>query len=183
MHVTKHIHVYTYTMYLKCIYVCTYLNLFCLACIVNWYYIYYPGILAGIWPCGIFTLVDELYGAEAKCQVYGSIHSLLYSNPHETSNISGFEFSVLCYIFNNILPWTSRFLVYDDDCHLRKFATNTKRSGLTETAANIARMNIVVDKMHFKGHTDQWCKRYCNPNDYDELTGVCTSIDTMCMCI
>ena len=27
--------------------------------------------------------------------VYGSIHSLLYSNPHETSDISGFEYCVV----------------------------------------------------------------------------------------
>ena len=39
------------------------------------------GILAGIWPCGIITLLDEVFVAESISQVYGSVHSLLHSNP------------------------------------------------------------------------------------------------------
>ena len=50
--------------------------------------VFYAGILAGIWPCGIITLLDELFRAEAKSQVYGSIHSFLNANPSETSDIS-----------------------------------------------------------------------------------------------
>ena len=46
------------------------------------------GILAGMWPCGIVTLVDELYRAESKTQVYGSVHSLMHANPSHTSDIS-----------------------------------------------------------------------------------------------
>ena len=46
------------------------------------------GVLAGIWPCGVVTTLEELFRAEAKCQVYGSIHSLLHANPTETSTIS-----------------------------------------------------------------------------------------------
>ena len=34
-------------------------------------------------------------------------------------------------------------------------------------------MDFAVDKMHFKGHTDQWCKNHCNPNDFEDLLGVC----------
>ena len=36
-------------------------------------------------------------------------------------------------------------------CHLRKFATNPVRSTLTDTARRIRDMEIVVDKMHFRG--------------------------------
>ena len=64
------------------------------------------------------------------------------------------------------------FLVYDDGCHLRKFSTNSKRCGLTETAMKIANTKIVVDKMHFRGHKDHWCRRHCNPYDYEELSAV-----------
>lgn len=46
------------------------------------------GVLGGVWPCGIITLLDELYIAESKSQVYGSIHNLLWSNPSHTENIS-----------------------------------------------------------------------------------------------
>lgn len=46
------------------------------------------GILAGIWPCGTITLLDELFRAESKSQVYGSVHSFIHSNGVSTSNIS-----------------------------------------------------------------------------------------------
>lgn len=64
------------------------------------------------------------------------------------------------------------FVVYDDACHLKKYCINPVRSGLSVTAALIAQKNIVVDKMHFKGHIDGWCHRHCNPNDFSELNNV-----------
>ncbi len=30
-------------------------------------------------------------------------------------------------------------------------------------------MEIVIDKMHFKGHIDLWCRQHCNPNDFDDF--------------
>ncbi len=45
----------------------------------------------------------------------------------------------------------------------------------------MAGMEIVVDKMHFRGHTDQWCKCHCNPNDFDELKKVTCSRIVMIM--
>ena len=38
------------------------------------------GILAGIWPCGVITLLGELYVAESKSQVYGSLHNHIQRN-------------------------------------------------------------------------------------------------------
>ena len=67
----------------------------------------------------------------------------------------------------------AEFLVYDDACHLKKFCTNPVRSMLTDTATIMAKKNI-VDKMHFRGHTDGWCHRHCNPNDFYELNNVRT---------
>ena len=64
------------------------------------------------------------------------------------------------------------FLCYDDGSHLRKFANNSVRSTLTGMTKKITAMEIVIDKMHFKGHTDPWCRRNCNPNDFDELKKV-----------
>ena len=46
------------------------------------------GILAGIWPCGTVTLIDELFRAEAKSQVYGSMHSLFYLNSSTLADVS-----------------------------------------------------------------------------------------------
>ena len=62
------------------------------------------------------------------------------------------------------------YIVYDDGCHLNKFATNPVRSSLTQ---QIAETIIVVDKMHFKGHTDEWCKQQCDPNNFSDLENVC----------
>lgn len=38
------------------------------------------GILAGIWPCGVVTLLSELFIAESKSQVYGALHAFLSEN-------------------------------------------------------------------------------------------------------
>ena len=64
------------------------------------------------------------------------------------------------------------FIVYDDGCHLRKYAANPSRSAATETTKRIANMSIVVDKLHFKGHKDPWCLENCNPYSHKELEGV-----------
>ena len=68
------------------------------------------------------------------------------------------------------------FIVYDDGCHLTKFAINPVRSMLTDTSKKIKDMNTVVDKMHFKGHVDRWCWQHCNPRDFDELDEVCIDL-------
>ena len=61
----------------------------------------------------------------------------------------------------------SKFLVYDDGRHLRKFAINSVRNTLTKIAQNITEMEIMVDKLHFKGHIDQRSRHNCNPNEFD----------------
>ena len=75
-------------------------------------------------------------------------------------------------------PWTyiSMFhtepICYDDACHLKKYATHKDRKVLTATAGRITSMTIVVDKLHFRGHTDKWCQEFCNPYKFDELNQV-----------
>ena len=64
------------------------------------------------------------------------------------------------------------FLCYDDGCHLKKFACNSRRKDSTNTSKWISSMNIVVDKLHFRGHTDKWCHENCNPNDFVALEKV-----------
>jgi hypothetical protein len=70
------------------------------------------------------------------------------------------------------------FLCYDDGCHLKKFACNAKRRDSTATSKSISSMNIVVDKLHFRGHVDKWCHEHCNPNDFEDLKSVSVSIFT-----
>ena len=67
-------------------------------------------------------------------------------------------------------------MCYDDGCHLKKYATNPKRANHTATAQKIASMNIVINKLHYKGHTDAWCKKHCDPYKFDDLKKVCASM-------
>ena len=41
-----------------------------------------------------------------------------------------------------------------------------------DTATRISEKAIIVDKLHCKGHKDQWCHDNCNPYNYKELEGV-----------
>ena len=45
------------------------------------------GILAGAWPCGVITLLGELYVAESKAQVYGFLHAIIHKNDKELSSL------------------------------------------------------------------------------------------------
>ena len=49
--------------------------------------VFHPGIVVGAWPCGKIAMINELFGAESKAQVYGSIHSFLYENPSATKEL------------------------------------------------------------------------------------------------
>ena len=40
---------------------------------------------------------------------------------------------------------------------------------MTEGLAN---MDVVIDKMQFRNHVDNWCKANCNPYDHGDLDGV-----------
>ena len=66
----------------------------------------------------------------------------------------------------------AEYLIYDDGSHLKKFAANICRRTATDTATRISEMAIIVDKLHFKGHKDQWCHDNCKPYNYKELEGV-----------
>ena len=71
------------------------------------------------------------------------------------------------------IPFTAGFVCYDDGCHLKKFATHRDRRKLTPTATRLSsNITIVVDKMHFRGHTDKWCQENCNPFKHDGLHDV-----------
>ena len=59
---------------------------------------------------------------------------------------------------------------------------------MTLAASKLASLNIVIDKLHFKGHTDSWCHSNCNPYDVKELEEVqyiyesITSLHDVCYC-
>lgn len=114
--------------------------------------------------------MDELYRAESKVQVYGSVHSLLFSIPAHTSGISMLRMyspkvSEAYFTFVHSVE----FICYDDGCHLRKFSRNLVRSTLTDITVYIAKIEIVLDRFLFPDHNDDWCKKTCNPDNFMEL--------------
>ena len=71
------------------------------------------------------------------------------------------------------------YVCYDDGCHLKRYATNPKRANHTATALKLASMNIVIDKLHYKGHTDSWCKKNCDPYKFEDLN----EVTKYCFCL
>lgn len=64
------------------------------------------------------------------------------------------------------------YICYDDGCHLRKYARNTKRNKVSLAAAALANVEMVIDKLHMRGHVDKWCAENCDPNKFKELDDV-----------
>ena len=72
-----------------------------------------------------------------------------------------------------LLYINAEYVCYDDACHLRRYANNPARSGLTPyTRMLSSKIELVVDKMHMVGHTDLWCRKYCDPKLFKELENV-----------
>ena len=62
-------------------------------------------------------------------------------------------------------------IVYDDGCHLAAYIRNHSGRDLVRTAAVelLERTPISVDKMHFKNHVGDFCRKTMNPyeNEYE----------------
>jgi len=70
------------------------------------------------------------------------------------------------------LPFTVGYIIYDDGCHLQKFARNPCRKDTTSTSQQQACLEIVVDKMHIAGHKDPWCLQNCDSRKIPKLQKV-----------
>ena len=70
----------------------------------------------------------------------------------------------------------SEFLIYDDACHLKKYATLSQRAA---TAEQIVSIDMAVDRLHFLGHVDLWCRKNCDPNSFKGLEDVSHNITDM----
>ena len=120
-----------------------------------------------MFPCGVIVTLSELFRAESKSQVYGVLHEFLSNHSNVAANLSKMH---TCIFFLPII--LSEYICYDDGCHLRKYARNDKRKNLTQVSKQLADTEIVVDKLHMKGHIDTWCHRNCDPNNFPELNNV-----------
>ena len=46
---------------------------------------------------------------------------------------------------------------------------------ISPAATALANVEIVVDKLHMRGHTDKWCAENCDPHNFEELNDVSNS--------
>ncbi len=79
---------------------------------------------------------------------------------------------MLTYLIGCLSLCAIGFVCYDDACHLRRFTRNPMRSDLTEQSKQLAKVEKVVDRMHFKGHVDPWCKVNCDAEKFADLDKV-----------
>lgn len=49
------------------------------------------GVLAGVWPCGVITLIGELFGSESLSQVYAFLHTFVHENGESLSDMSKYQ--------------------------------------------------------------------------------------------
>ena len=149
----------------------------------------HTGILAGVRPCGIIVFLSELFISESKTQVYGALHSFYKLVPTVASKIGKHSCELEClkhcgFSSCTLALWMlsyfmclqncphAEYVCYDDGCHLRKFARNPNRADISRESQILAKQHIVVDKMHMRGHIDQWCKLNCDPAEYPYLNDV-----------
>ena len=69
----------------------------------------------------------------------------------------------MVYMRERTYMYTAEFVIYDDACHLKKYACNPVRCNKTPTAQKLASLSTVVDRFHLAGHVDPWCQENCNP--------------------
>ena len=53
-----------------------------------------------------------------------------------------------------------------------KFAQQSITKNVTPTAQKLSEVEIVIDKLHMEGHTDEWCKANCDPHLFKALDKV-----------
>ena len=143
-------------------------------------------------PCGVINRCAELFRSESKTQVYAVLHDLLARNErlfdnlskccttnctqyvrryHNKQEVASYSSAITIFLKQTFVCLAG-YVIYDDGCHLRKFAQNPSRREITPAAKRLAEISIVVDKMHMKGHIDSWCKENCDARNIEELREV-----------
>ena len=106
------------------------------------------GVLALVSSCGLFLAVDELIGSESLKQVLT------------------FLYAVFC--IHGITP--PKVLAYDDACHLlRWWQLRSYMSKFIRWLLDEKKVQLVVDRFHFKNHVGIFCKKWVDPEKCSAL--------------
>lgn len=99
-------------------------------------------MLALISSCGIFLAVTELIGSESLKQV----HTFLFA----------------VFFIHGVQP--PEVLAYDDACHLlRWWQLRAHLSIFIRWLLSHKKVQLVVDRFHFKNHVGKFCKQWVDP--------------------
>ena len=82
----------------------------------------------GCYPCGYIPLFSQLFGTEDVSQVHGILCDFFEANPRHCI----------------------RKLLYDDMCHLKRFAEKPEQANKNEITKKLAEVSKHVDKFHFR---------------------------------
>ena len=110
-------------------------------------------------PCGIITIIQELFLTESKAQVYGHLYDFFQSAPETAS----------CLSEHTMFPFLAVLQIWK---HVSSRVRLLCRCDLTPTTKILSSVPIVVDKMHMAGHVDPWCKKTCDSHLYTDLNKV-----------
>lgn len=75
-------------------------------------------------------------------------------------------------LYLSIYVTTLEIICYDDARHLRRYCRNPNHQCISAESKKLGSMEIVVDRMHMKGHIDKWCKKHCDPSTIPALDKV-----------
>ena len=93
------------------------------------------GVLVMAKPCGVIVSMAEIFGGESVSQVA----------------------EVIEYYLQNCATSDTKCLVYDDACHLKRHVDCRHVYPLLQ------KLDMKIDRFHFKNHTDVWCKENMDP--------------------
>ena len=117
------------------------------------------GLLVGAYPCGTVIMHAELFNSEGIAQVHGIANDFL-------GNVSDKE--------------RLKYVIYDDACHLSLYSKNKKIAEKTETTKFFSNLKFLVDRFHFRNHTDPYCMENNDPDKVPEIkeynTEVCEQL-------
>ena len=110
-----------------------------------------------------------MYGSESITQVANLILDIADIFQSNKLRFLVLMFLIDWLILNIILGPMSKFLVYDDACHLKPFCDSRAAEKRSTRVSIFNRTNFVVDKLHIKGHLGEVCQNTVHPDLYPEL--------------
>ena len=96
------------------------------------------GVVICPYSCGTIVIGNELFGSKGIAQLNGLSKDFLDS------------------LIDNFFL---KQILYDDMCHLKRYAEDPKTANTKYITQKSASINKHIDKFHFRNHLDKWCQK------------------------